>query len=213
MITVVLLAVISSIFSITLSTSEPCSCPDKDEPVCGENGFNYTNACFMKCDGVAAAQDPMLCCTCDLTYNPVCGTNGKSYGNRCMASCVGVRMNHEGECLRYTTVSPCPDVYEPVCGADGMTYYNPCKAVQAKARIISNGECPRNCVCPDHYRPVCGSDGVTYPNRCVAGCINGIYDFQVGECQEGGEEKAKGTHSNSLLDQILNSLPIDIIRS
>lgn len=50
MIIVVFLVVILLIFLIILLISELCLCLDKDEFVCGENGFNYINVCFMKCE-------------------------------------------------------------------------------------------------------------------------------------------------------------------
>lgn len=117
MINVLFLAVFSSIFSITLSTSKPCLCPDKDEPVCGENGFTYTNACVMKCEWVHL-----------FTLLPLYFHENSSrqmlYSLRQIShSFSGVAAAQDPMfCCR------CELTYNPVCGTNGKSYGNRCMA-------------------------------------------------------------------------------------
>lgn len=82
-----------------------CNCPKFEFPVCGTNGKNYDNFCFMTCDnaqlkslGKCPTVKPALC-QCANFDSPVCGDNGRTYGNPCLANCSGVFNFTSGPCI------------------------------------------------------------------------------------------------------------------
>jgi len=66
----------------------PCLCPDKYQPVCGENNKTYMNGKCARCARikVASAGKCGNTCECEGTeLTPVCGVDGMTYDNACYA--------------------------------------------------------------------------------------------------------------------------------
>ena len=164
---------------------DPCTCPTIDQPVCGEDGETYGNACQARCEGVGVVSEGECRndCVCTEEYDPVCGADGETYGNGCYAECANVEIAYEGECRGEGC--DCPAIEAPVCGADGETYGNTCRARCAGVEVAYEGACRDDCVCTEEYDPVCGADGETYSNACFAGCANVEIAYE-GECRGEG---------------------------
>jgi len=83
-----------------------CVCATIFDPVCGNDGNDYPNACTAGCEDVEVAcegscpcspiKDPF--CACPFNFDPVCGSNGIRYPNSCAAACEGVAVDCRGQC-------------------------------------------------------------------------------------------------------------------
>merc|ERR1712224_1069741 len=65
-----------------------CDCPEHYEPVCNEDGKEFSNECTARCAGVReprACPKPKPSCICPEIHLPVCDKHGNRYSNECMA--------------------------------------------------------------------------------------------------------------------------------
>jgi len=115
----------------------PVSCPALNDPVCGCNGTDYSNACVADAAGVTIASDgacePALACGGGSSL--VCPV-----GQFCKAPLATCAAGSAGLCTTMPDV--CPTVVLPVCGCDGITYSNACFADVAGVTVNHTGACP-----------------------------------------------------------------------
>ena len=80
------------------------------EPVCGDDGLTYANACFAELASVeilfdAACEDLRPAPQgCSKELAPVCGLDGHTYDNACLADEAGVKIVHDGPCCADSAV-------------------------------------------------------------------------------------------------------------
>ena len=178
----------------------PEVCPDVWDPVCGCDGFTYSNACDAAAAGVNIEYDGECLPSC--TNNSQCAVD--SYCSKAKGHCDG-----QGACSPRPEI--CPAVWDPVCGCDRATYGNACYAAAAGVNVDYDGYClpsctdnsqcavddycskaagncdgmgdcsPRPEICPDVWDPVCGCDGATYSNECYAAAAGANADYG-GQC-------------------------------
>jgi hypothetical protein len=166
-----------------------CECDDTWDPVCGSDGIDYTNICYLRqcsegnptleCSGQCVDYEGMGCAECAGQCEPVCAKDGQSYQSACAAECAGTTVKHKYECDKI-----CVDeaLVQPVCGTNGKTYQNYCKLYSDYATEAYEGACDCGGCADIPVSPVCGSDGVTYDNECEATACGGLTEFEPGIC-------------------------------
>ncbi|MEL6986939.1 MAG: Kazal-type serine protease inhibitor domain-containing protein, partial [Bacteroidota bacterium] len=150
------------------------NCPSTVNPVVGDNGVTYLNACFAQSAGIT-------------NY-----TSGFGFGD-----CIDPNQINPNPDCEY-------DGYAPVCGCNNVTYANECTALAAGVQSIKSGPCNEKCYdvnssvsahmtslnvqtgilnmnCSTDTLLVCGCDGITYVNPCVAQA-SGITFYTFGDC-------------------------------
>lgn len=150
-----------------------CVCPEIYDPVCGEDGVTYSNACHARCAGVEIAHSGACEPTCEPLPCDVFCPFGHVLDDQGCPTC---------EC------KPPPGCRDDADCGPGQVCRELCSLRPCIEGDPSCGECfgvcvplPEPCVCPDVWDPVCGVDGNTYGNACEARCA-GVPIVSPGEC-------------------------------
>ena len=164
---------------------DSCICSENYDPVCGTDGFTYSNSCEAGCNGVEIVGFNECATSCP----PI----------PCTLICPEGRIRDEQGCELCECkeeCNNCPENWEPVCSHNGITFQNTCKATCQGELVAYPGRCNPTCqtlecdlecdagfkrddrgcpicqcndvICLDTSAPVCASNGVTYLNRCQA---------------------------------------------
>eukprot|EP00095_Tigriopus_kingsejongensis_P003781 maker-scaffold155_size301336-snap-gene-1.5 protein:Tk03781 transcript:maker-scaffold155_size301336-snap-gene-1.5-mRNA-1 annotation:"serine protease inhibitor dipetalogastin precursor" len=158
------------------------ACPEIFAPVCGSDGFPYSNECELKAQACLKQMDITVrnAGNCEPEDSipdleePEVSTQGATETDDTTVP------NKATDCPMI-----CPAIFATVCGSDGNTYGNECELKAKACREGSDltfknvgdceaeattelpllaGDCPQ--ICPAIFATVCGSDGNTYSNEC-----------------------------------------------
>ncbi len=112
---------------------EEAVCPDVFDPVCGEDGETYPNACEARAAHVAVGHEGECPQECAGFSGGLCSEGQFCDEPRCGNSDI------PGVCVDIPEV--CPEIFDPVCGCDGTTYSNDCFRIMAQVQLQHQGEC------------------------------------------------------------------------
>lgn len=114
---------------------EVAICTDRWDPVCGEDGQTYGNACEARAAHVAVAHPGECQQVCGGIPGVPCPD-----GELCDLPAENCQVaDLQGVCVERPEI--CPEVFDPVCGCDGVTYANDCFRLMAGAQKDHDGEC------------------------------------------------------------------------
>ncbi|MDX1503220.1 MAG: Kazal-type serine protease inhibitor domain-containing protein [Thermoanaerobaculia bacterium] len=119
------------------ATCQVAVCPDVYDPVCGEDGNTYANACEARAAHVAVAHEGECPVICGGIQGILCPDPESQVCDLPPGICLGADL--QGVCVDRPEV--CPEVFDPVCGCDGQTYSNDCFRLMAGVQKDHDGEC------------------------------------------------------------------------
>ncbi len=157
-----------------------CDCTFMYEPVCGENGQTYINACYAQCAGVDyIAGDCSAVCFANTPGTLEIDANTGGY--------LVTVLNNSGADNNVTESYYVDSSL--VAGIDVATYvvfnlYNDEVHCVEQAACVDSifAAYNQDLACPDFSFPVCGCNDVTYNNSCEA-LIAGVTNWTQGACQ------------------------------